>query len=142
MLLLQGRRPVHDRAPLAVDGGSGLGADAIAPGLQPASRRGYAAAPGEGGRPVEPAVPVTNKQAGKRLCIRDLRTEAQNRPGLSAGQEVLARFPGSARRRIHVEEVLSQPERNRRKRSLDEKLDEALQQTFPASDAFAFALGF
>lgn len=87
MLLLQGRRPVHDRAPLAVDGGSGLGADAIAPGLQPASRRGYAAAPGEGGRPVEPAVPVTNKQAGKRLCIRDLRTEAQNRAGLSAGQD-------------------------------------------------------
>lgn len=62
--------------------------------------------------------------------------------GLSAGQEILARFPGSARRRIHVEEVLSQPERSRRKRSLDEKLDEALQQTFPASDAFAFALGF
>jgi hypothetical protein len=38
--------------------------------------------------------------------------------------------------------VLSQPERTTRRRSLDQKLDDALEQTFPASDAFAFALGF
>lgn len=62
--------------------------------------------------------------------------------GLAAGQEVEARLPGSAPRRIRVEEVVSQPERSMRRRSLDEKLDEALKQTFPASDAFAFALGF
>jgi regulator of nucleoside diphosphate kinase len=62
--------------------------------------------------------------------------------GLSAGQQVQARFPGSAPRRIRVEAVLSQPERTLRRHSLDEKLDAALEQTFPASDPFAFALGF
>jgi regulator of nucleoside diphosphate kinase len=62
--------------------------------------------------------------------------------GLSAGEQVEARFPGSAPRRIRVEAVISQPERTTRRRPLDEKLDEALEQTFPASDAFAFALGF
>jgi regulator of nucleoside diphosphate kinase len=62
--------------------------------------------------------------------------------GLAAGAEVQARFPGSARRRIRVAEVVSQPERERRRLSLDEKLDDALNQTFPASDPFSFALGF
>lgn len=62
--------------------------------------------------------------------------------GLAAGQEIEARLPGSARRRIRVEEVVSQPERDMRRLSLDEKLDDALKHTFPASDAFAFALGF
>lgn len=62
--------------------------------------------------------------------------------GLAAGQEIEARLPASAPRRIRVEEVVSQPEREARRQSLDEKLDDALMQTFPASDAFAFALGF
>jgi regulator of nucleoside diphosphate kinase len=62
--------------------------------------------------------------------------------GLAAGQEIEARLPASAPRRIRVEEVVSQPERETRRQSLDEKLDDALMQTFPASDAFAFALGF
>jgi regulator of nucleoside diphosphate kinase len=62
--------------------------------------------------------------------------------GLSVGQEIECRFPGAARRRIRVEAVVSQPEREARRLTLDEKLDEALKQTFPASDAFAFSLGF
>jgi regulator of nucleoside diphosphate kinase len=62
--------------------------------------------------------------------------------GLSAGQEIEVDFPGGGRRRIRVEEVVSQPERELRRLTLDEKLDEALKQTFPASDAFAFSLGF
>ncbi len=62
--------------------------------------------------------------------------------GLSAGQEIESSFPGGGRRRIRVEAVVSQPEREARSLSLDEKLDEALAQTFPASDAFAFSLGF
>ena len=61
--------------------------------------------------------------------------------GLSAGQEIEAKFPGGARRRIRVQAVIAQPERTHRP-SIDEKLDEALKQTFPASDPFAFALGF
>jgi regulator of nucleoside diphosphate kinase len=62
--------------------------------------------------------------------------------GRSAGQEIECRFPGAARRRIRIDAVVSQPEREARRLTLDEKLDDALEQTFPASDAFAFALGF
>lgn len=62
--------------------------------------------------------------------------------GLAAGQQVDCPFPGGARRRIRVEEVIFQPQRDAAKLTLDEKLDQALQQTFPASDAFAFSLGF
>jgi regulator of nucleoside diphosphate kinase len=62
--------------------------------------------------------------------------------GLAAGQATSARLPGSAPRRILVEEVLSQPERDLHRLSLEEKLDDALSQTFPASDPFTFALGY
>jgi regulator of nucleoside diphosphate kinase len=62
--------------------------------------------------------------------------------GLAAGEEIEARLPGSAPRRIRIDHVVSQPERETRRLSLDEKLDDALEHTFPASDAFAFALGF
>jgi regulator of nucleoside diphosphate kinase len=54
--------------------------------------------------------------------------------GLREGQEIEAHFPLGGRRRLRVEAVLFQPER--RWMRLDEKLDEALKQTFPASDAF------
>jgi hypothetical protein len=46
-------------------------------------------------------------------------------------------FPSGGRRRLRVERVLFQPER--RWMRLDEKLDDALEQTFPASDAFVVA---
>jgi regulator of nucleoside diphosphate kinase len=62
--------------------------------------------------------------------------------GLSVGQEVEAHFPGLGIRRLRVQAIISQPEREARKLSLDEKLDEALKDTFPASDAFSFSLGF
>ena len=54
--------------------------------------------------------------------------------GLREGQEIDCHFPLGGRRRLRVEAVLFQPER--RWRHMDEKLDEALKQTFPASDAF------
>jgi regulator of nucleoside diphosphate kinase len=54
--------------------------------------------------------------------------------GLREGQEIDSHFPLGGRRRLRVEAVLFQPER--RWRHMDEKLDEALEQTFPASDAF------
>jgi regulator of nucleoside diphosphate kinase len=54
--------------------------------------------------------------------------------GLREGQEIDWHFPLGGRRRLRVEAVLSQPER--RWRHMDGKLDEALKQTFPASDAF------
>jgi regulator of nucleoside diphosphate kinase len=57
--------------------------------------------------------------------------------GLRAGQEIEWKFPLGGRRRVRVEAVLSQPQR--RRMTLDEKLDEALKQTFPASDAFVVA---
>ncbi|MCD6040558.1 MAG: transcription elongation factor [Burkholderiales bacterium] len=56
--------------------------------------------------------------------------------GLRVGQEVEWNFPDSGPRRLRVEEIISQPERERRRASLDAKLDEALKQTFPASDPF------
>lgn len=56
--------------------------------------------------------------------------------GLRTGQEIEWIFPRADRRRLRVEEVITQPERSRRRLTLDEKLDEALKQTFPASDAF------
>jgi regulator of nucleoside diphosphate kinase len=62
--------------------------------------------------------------------------------GLSIGQEVEADIPGAGRRRVCVRDIISQPEREARRRSLDEKLDDALKHTLPASDAFAFSLGF
>jgi hypothetical protein len=57
--------------------------------------------------------------------------------GLREGQEIEWNFPRGDRRRLRVEAVLSQPQR--RWMTLDEKLDEALKQTFPASDAFVVA---
>ena len=54
--------------------------------------------------------------------------------GLREGQEIDWHFPLGGRRRLRVEAVHFQPER--RWRYMDEKLDEALKQTFPASDAF------
>jgi len=54
--------------------------------------------------------------------------------GLREGQEIEWHFPLGGRRRLRVEAVLSQPQR--RRMTLDDKLDEALKQTFPASDAF------
>ena len=57
--------------------------------------------------------------------------------GLREGQEIEWRFPLGGRRRLRVERVLFQPER--RWMRLDEKLDDALKQTFPASDAFVVA---
>ena len=54
--------------------------------------------------------------------------------GLREGQEIDWHFPLGGRRRLRVEAVLAQPER--RWRHMDSKLDEALKQTFPASDAF------
>jgi regulator of nucleoside diphosphate kinase len=85
---------------------------------------------------------VYPEQADGRARISVLSPLGTVLLGLSAGQEVEAKFPGGARRRIRVEEVVSQPEREMRRLSLDEKLDEALKQTFPASDALAFSLGF
>lgn len=57
--------------------------------------------------------------------------------GLREGQEIEWNFPLGGRHRLRVEAVLSQPQR--RVMTLDEKLDEALKQTFPASDAFVVA---
>lgn len=57
--------------------------------------------------------------------------------GLREGQEIEWNFPLGGRHRLRVEAVLSQPQR--RGMSLDQKLDEALKQTFPASDAFVVA---
>ena len=54
--------------------------------------------------------------------------------GLRAGQEIECNFPLGERRQLRVEAVLSQPQR--RSMTLDERLDEALKQTFPASDSF------
>ena len=56
--------------------------------------------------------------------------------GLRTGQEIAWDFRGGDRRVLRVLEVVTQPERNGKRPTLDEKLDEALAQTFPASDAF------
>ena len=56
--------------------------------------------------------------------------------GLSAGQAIDWRFPDGISRRLRIRSVITQPERNRRSRHLDRKLDQALIYTFPASDAF------
>jgi regulator of nucleoside diphosphate kinase len=62
--------------------------------------------------------------------------------GAAIGDEIEADIPAAGRRRICVQDMVSQPEREARRRSLDEKLDHALKHTFPASDAFSFSLGF
>jgi regulator of nucleoside diphosphate kinase len=62
--------------------------------------------------------------------------------GAAIGDEVEADIPGAGRRLIRVHDIVSQPEREARRRTLDEKLDQALKHTFPASDAFSFTLGF
>jgi hypothetical protein len=62
--------------------------------------------------------------------------------GASIGQDVEAEIPGAGPRRIRVRDIISQPEHESRRRSLDEKLDDALKHTFPASDAFSFSFGF
>ena len=45
-------------------------------------------------------------------------------------------FPSAGTRRPEAEEAGARPERDLERRALDRKLDEALEQTFPASDAF------
>ena len=62
--------------------------------------------------------------------------------GMSVGEEAEVDIPGAGRRRICVRDIISQPEREARKRTLDEKLDDTLKHTLSASDAFAFSLRF
>jgi regulator of nucleoside diphosphate kinase len=62
--------------------------------------------------------------------------------GAAIGEQLEADIPGAGRRLISVQDIVSQPEREARRRTLDEKLDHALKHTFPASDAFSFTLGF
>jgi regulator of nucleoside diphosphate kinase len=62
--------------------------------------------------------------------------------GAAIGEELEADIAGAGRRLISVQDIVSQPEREARRRTLDEKLDHALKHTFPASDAFSFTLGF
>jgi regulator of nucleoside diphosphate kinase len=56
--------------------------------------------------------------------------------GLRVGQDIEWDFPAGDRRRLRVDAIIGRPERNGARPTLDEKLDEALKQTFPASDAF------
>jgi regulator of nucleoside diphosphate kinase len=62
--------------------------------------------------------------------------------GAAIGEQVEVDIPGAGRRLVRVQDIVSQPEREARRRTLDEKLDHALKHTFPASDAFSFTLGF
>lgn len=57
--------------------------------------------------------------------------------GLARGQAVDYAFADGRCRRLRIEEVLDQPERGLRRRSADERLDEGLELTYPASDALA-----
>lgn len=45
-------------------------------------------------------------------------------------------FPSAGKRRPDAKEASPRPERDFGERALDRKLDAALEQTFPASDAF------
>ena len=45
-------------------------------------------------------------------------------------------FPSAGKRRPEAKKAGAPPERTLGERALDRKLDEALEQTFPASDAF------
>lgn len=57
--------------------------------------------------------------------------------GARIGDEISWRSESSGRRRSRVAAILSQPESRHRRTPLDAKLDEALRQTFPASDPFS-----
>lgn len=59
--------------------------------------------------------------------------------GLSAGEAADYTLADGTLRRLRLDEVLDQPERALRRRSVDERLDEGLELTFPASDALAVA---
>ena len=75
-------------------------------------------------------------------CISVLSPLGAALLGASIGDELEADIPGAGLRRLCVQDIISQPEREARRRTLDEKLDDALKHTFPASDAFSFTLGF
>jgi hypothetical protein len=62
--------------------------------------------------------------------------------GTAIGVEVQADIPGAGRRRIRVEDIVSQPERKARRRTLDDKMEPALKHTFPPSYGLSFTLGF
>jgi regulator of nucleoside diphosphate kinase len=57
--------------------------------------------------------------------------------GLTAGDAVDYTFGDGTLRRLQLDEVLDQPERALHRRSLDERLDEGLELTYPASDPLA-----
>lgn len=75
-------------------------------------------------------------------CISVLSPLGTALLGASVGEDVEAEIPGAGRRRIRVQDVISQPEREARKRSLGEKSDDATKRTFSTSDTFSFSLGF
>jgi regulator of nucleoside diphosphate kinase len=72
-------------------------------------------------------------RAGGPGMLSVLTTEGAALLGLAAGQAVTC----EAGRRLRLEEVLDQPERALRRRSVDERLDEGLALTYPASDPLA-----
>lgn len=57
--------------------------------------------------------------------------------GLTAGEGADYTLGDGTVRRLRLEAVLDQPERALRRRSIDERLDEGLELTYPASDPLA-----
>lgn len=57
--------------------------------------------------------------------------------GLTAGEGADYTFGDGTVRRLRLDQVLDQPERTLHRRSVDERLDEGLELTYPASDPLA-----
>lgn len=57
--------------------------------------------------------------------------------GLTAGEGADYAFGDGTVRRLRLDQVLDQPERTLHRRSIDERLDEGLELTYPASDPLA-----
>ncbi|HXJ09093.1 MAG TPA: GreA/GreB family elongation factor [Burkholderiales bacterium] len=62
--------------------------------------------------------------------------------GVTIGEEIEAEIPGAGRRRIRVQDIISQPERDALTRTSGPELDQGSKHTFRASDTCSFSLGF
>lgn len=57
--------------------------------------------------------------------------------GLTVGEEAIYALGDGTVRRLRLDAILDQPERALHRRSIDERLDEGLELTYPASDPLA-----
>lgn len=91
-------------------------------------------------RKLERAVVVSSEAVPADVATMNSRvryTDGAQQRVLTAGEGADYTLGDGTVRRLHLEAVLDQPERALHRRSIDDRLDEGLELTYPASDPLA-----